>query len=122
MPNPRGYHTAVVYNQGMYIFGGFDGKTRFNDLYEFKPNANAAGGKLFPASSLFLLLLSVCPELGLFPHCYTILGYTANTVHISQQNRASGQNSPFLTRKSQHSAVVMWLWCTKAACMSLADG
>ena len=103
MPNPRGYHTAVVYNQGMYIFGGFDGKSRFNDLHEFKPNANAAGGKLLP-------------------HCYTILGYTANTVHISQQNRASGQNSPFLTRKSQHSAVVMWLWCTKAACMSLADG
>ena len=107
MPNPRGYHTAVVYNQGMYIFGGFDGKSRFNDLHEFKPNANAAGGKLLP-------------------HCYTILGYTAHAVHVSQQNRASGQESvvqsPSLTSKCRYSAVVMWLWCTKAACMSSADG
>jgi N-acetylneuraminic acid mutarotase len=32
IPNPRTDHTAVIYTSSMYIFAGYDGKSRFNDL------------------------------------------------------------------------------------------
>lgn len=32
IPMPRTDHTAVIYNSSMYIFAGYDGKNRFNDL------------------------------------------------------------------------------------------
>ena len=32
IPTIRTDHTAVLYNNTIYIFGGYDGKTRFNDL------------------------------------------------------------------------------------------
>jgi N-acetylneuraminic acid mutarotase len=35
-PSPRTDHTAVLYEGSMYIFGGYDGRSRFNDLYKFK--------------------------------------------------------------------------------------
>lgn len=35
-PSPRTDHTAVHYEGSMYIFGGYDGQARFNDLYKFK--------------------------------------------------------------------------------------
>jgi len=33
IPQPRSGHTAVVYKQSMYLFGGRDGRTHFADLY-----------------------------------------------------------------------------------------
>lgn len=33
-PSPRHSHSAVVYNNQLYIFGGYDGHYR-NDLYRF---------------------------------------------------------------------------------------
>ena len=33
IPTPRDRHTAVVYGNGFYVFGGFDGTNRVNDFY-----------------------------------------------------------------------------------------
>ena len=35
-PGPRTDHSAVLYEGSMYIFGGYDGRARFNDLYKCK--------------------------------------------------------------------------------------
>lgn len=35
VPTPRDRHAAVVHNSTFYIFGGFDGTSRVNDLYGF---------------------------------------------------------------------------------------
>ena len=35
-PSPRTDHTAVLYEGSMYVFGGYDGRARFNDLYKCK--------------------------------------------------------------------------------------
>ena len=35
-PSPRTDHSAVLYEGSMYIFGGYDGRARFNDLYKCK--------------------------------------------------------------------------------------
>jgi N-acetylneuraminic acid mutarotase len=32
-PSPRTDHTAVLYEGSMYVFAGYDGHTRFNDLW-----------------------------------------------------------------------------------------
>ena len=34
-PSPRDRHTAGVYNDCFYVFGGFDGTSRVNDFYEY---------------------------------------------------------------------------------------
>jgi hypothetical protein len=33
-PSERTDHSAIEYNGSIYIFGGFDGKTRFGDLFK----------------------------------------------------------------------------------------
>ena len=33
-PCPRTDHTAVLYDGSMYVFGGYDGKARYNDLWK----------------------------------------------------------------------------------------
>jgi N-acetylneuraminic acid mutarotase len=33
-PSQRKDHSAVLYEGSMYIFGGYDGKTRYEDLYK----------------------------------------------------------------------------------------
>lgn len=33
-PSERTDHSAVLYDSSLYIFGGYDGKTRFGDLYK----------------------------------------------------------------------------------------
>ena len=33
-PSQRTDHSCVQYNGSMYVFGGYDGKSRFNDLYK----------------------------------------------------------------------------------------
>jgi N-acetylneuraminic acid mutarotase len=33
-PSERTDHSLVIYSGKLYIFGGFDGKTRYNDLYK----------------------------------------------------------------------------------------
>lgn len=32
-PNPRTDHTVVLYDGAMYVFGGYDGRARYNDLW-----------------------------------------------------------------------------------------
>lgn len=39
-PSPRDRHVAVVWANGFYIFGGFDGSQRVNDLHAFDMEAN----------------------------------------------------------------------------------
>jgi N-acetylneuraminic acid mutarotase len=34
-PSPRDRHCAVVYKDGFYVFGGFDGHARVNDLHRY---------------------------------------------------------------------------------------
>lgn len=34
-PSPRDRHCAVVYKDGFYVFGGFDGQARVNDLHRY---------------------------------------------------------------------------------------
>ena len=34
-PSPRDRHCAVVHGNGFYVFGGFDGAARVNDLYKY---------------------------------------------------------------------------------------
>lgn len=36
VPDRRYCHTAIVYNDSMFIFGGYNGRTQFSDLHEFK--------------------------------------------------------------------------------------
>ena len=35
-PSPRTDHTVVLFEGSLYVFGGFDGKARYNDLYRCK--------------------------------------------------------------------------------------
>jgi N-acetylneuraminic acid mutarotase len=35
-PSPRDRHVAVVHGNSFYVFGGFDGTSRVNDLFEFE--------------------------------------------------------------------------------------
>ena len=39
-PSPRDRHSAVVYGNGFYVFGGFDGHARVNDLYKYDIDEN----------------------------------------------------------------------------------
>ena len=34
-PSPRDRHTAVVYNNSLYVFGGFDGSSKKNDFHGY---------------------------------------------------------------------------------------
>jgi leucine-zipper-like transcriptional regulator 1 len=38
-PSPRHSHSAVIYNDSLYIFGGYDGKYK-NDFFKFDFNKN----------------------------------------------------------------------------------
>jgi len=33
VPSPRGYHTSIMHDSRMHIFGGFDGKKSFKDVF-----------------------------------------------------------------------------------------
>jgi N-acetylneuraminic acid mutarotase len=35
VPPPRDRHVSVVFGDGFYVFGGFDGVTRVNDFYAY---------------------------------------------------------------------------------------
>lgn len=39
-PSPRDRHSAIVYGNGFYVFGGFDGHARVNDLYKYDIDEN----------------------------------------------------------------------------------
>ena len=39
-PAPRADHTLALYEDCLYVFGGYDGKNRFNDLYEYRISDN----------------------------------------------------------------------------------
>jgi hypothetical protein len=32
-PTPRGYHTVVLYDSRLILFGGYDGKSYFGDIH-----------------------------------------------------------------------------------------
>lgn len=49
VPGHRFCHVAVVHKDSMFVFGGYDGQSRLNDLLEFK---FGFGGADIPASSL----------------------------------------------------------------------
>lgn len=40
-PNPRGYHTTILYDSRLYIIGGYDGKNVFDDVYMLELSACA---------------------------------------------------------------------------------
>eukprot|EP00743_Colponemidia_sp_Colp-15_P003169 GILK01003422.1.p1 GENE.GILK01003422.1~~GILK01003422.1.p1 ORF type:complete len:516 (-),score=43.59 GILK01003422.1:325-1872(-) len=40
VPSPRYFHASVVYGDSLYLFGGYSGHERLNDLYEFKFDSN----------------------------------------------------------------------------------
>merc|ERR1719329_1321404 len=36
VPSPRYFHASVVYGNSLFLFGGYSGQERLNDLYEFR--------------------------------------------------------------------------------------
>merc|ERR1719316_734485 len=40
VPSPRYFHASVTYGNGLFLFGGYSGQERLNDLYEFRFNCN----------------------------------------------------------------------------------
>lgn len=48
-PSPRDRHSAVVYGNGFYVFGGFDGHARVNDLYKYDIDENV-WSRIIPSS------------------------------------------------------------------------
>lgn len=40
-PSPRGYHAAVLHDSRLYVLGGYDGKTVFDDVYMLELSACA---------------------------------------------------------------------------------
>merc|ERR1719316_1667414 len=36
VPSPRYFHASVVYADALFLFGGYSGQERLNDLYEFR--------------------------------------------------------------------------------------
>jgi hypothetical protein len=40
VPSERTDHTAVLYEGSMYVFAGYDGHTRFNDLWKCNLKGN----------------------------------------------------------------------------------
>ncbi|CAD7960621.1 unnamed protein product [Amoebophrya sp. A120] len=43
-PSKRTDHTTVLFGRSMWVFGGFDGRTRFNDLRELRLGVFPSGG------------------------------------------------------------------------------
>lgn len=41
LPLPRGYHTVVLYDSRLILFGGYDGKNAFDDVYMLELSACA---------------------------------------------------------------------------------
>jgi len=39
IPPPRGGHSAVAWNNYLFVFGGFNGRKYFNDLYSLDISA-----------------------------------------------------------------------------------
>ena len=39
-PSPRYFHASVVYGDSVFLFGGYSGHERLNDLYEFRIDLN----------------------------------------------------------------------------------
>eukprot|EP00362_Geleiidae_sp_MMETSP1317_P002494 CAMPEP_0201283764 /NCGR_PEP_ID=MMETSP1317-20130820/46804_1 /ASSEMBLY_ACC=CAM_ASM_000770 /TAXON_ID=187299 /ORGANISM="Undescribed Undescribed, Strain Undescribed" /LENGTH=48 /DNA_ID= /DNA_START= /DNA_END= /DNA_ORIENTATION= len=40
-PSPRDRHTAVLHDRSIFIYGGYDGLHRVNDLYEYNVDTNS---------------------------------------------------------------------------------
>lgn len=40
-PSPRYFHASVVYGDSLYLFGGYSGQDRLNDLYEYRFDIHA---------------------------------------------------------------------------------
>jgi hypothetical protein len=40
VPSPRYFHASVVYANSLFLFGGYSGQERLNDLYEFRLDVN----------------------------------------------------------------------------------
>mmetsp|Transcript_86146 Transcript_86146/g.241096 ORF Transcript_86146/g.241096 Transcript_86146/m.241096 type:complete len:295 (+) Transcript_86146:2-886(+) len=40
VPSPRYFHASVVYGNSLFLFGGYSGQERLNDLYEFRFDCN----------------------------------------------------------------------------------
>ena len=40
-PTARGYHTMVMYDSRLIVFGGYDGKHYFDDVYVLDLSGNA---------------------------------------------------------------------------------
>ena len=36
VPSPRYFHAAVVHGESLFLFGGYSGQERLNDLYEYR--------------------------------------------------------------------------------------
>ena len=36
VPRPRHFHSAVIYKESMYIFGGFTRKLNMNDVHRYR--------------------------------------------------------------------------------------
>jgi hypothetical protein len=41
LPPARGYHTVVLYDSRLILFGGYDGKVAFDDVYMLELSACA---------------------------------------------------------------------------------
>jgi len=41
-PTQRSEHSAVIFQGKMFVFGGFDGKKRLNDLFVFDPTTKTS--------------------------------------------------------------------------------
>lgn len=41
VPSPRYFHASVVYGNSLFLFGGYSGQERLNDLYEFRLDCHA---------------------------------------------------------------------------------
>lgn len=40
-PAPRGYHTMLLHDSRLFMFGGYDGKTFYNEVYILDLSASA---------------------------------------------------------------------------------
>lgn len=36
VPDPRTDHSIIIHGEHLYVFGGYDGQRRFNDVYSFE--------------------------------------------------------------------------------------
>lgn len=76
-PKARSGHAAVLYKDSMYVFGGYDGSARLNDLYTLNLSTKE-WKEIKPSGEIPTPRMNLCCEV-LGDHFYIFAGHSGST-------------------------------------------